>query len=409
MKRALIKLLPTLFFSLTAFNTGFANSFTDSIGKAFDDDLLSLSLRYRYETVDDDAKTRDATASTLKTSLTIAPKGDNWSFLAQIDNVSRIGNDRFNDTRNGETTYPKVVDPDGTDINQFFVSYTGFKDTTLAAGRQRITRANQRFIGGIIWRQNEQTYDAASVSYDNDKLDLYYSYISNVERLYGPDSGTPLDNLDSETHLLDALYTISPTLKIFGYGYFMDFESDAPTLSNQTIGLRVTGKAGSEDGVNVDYQVEFASQEDHGDNPIDYDANYYLLDATLNVSDFGFRAGYEVLEGDDDAGEAFRTPLATLHKFQGWADKFLTTPDAGIEDAYIGATAKFLGGKFSLTYHDFSAETGSADWGDEIDISMLWKIGKQYSVLLKAAEFDADSEGGMTDATKVWVQLQASW
>ncbi|MDP6437559.1 MAG: alginate export family protein [Gammaproteobacteria bacterium] len=403
------KILPTLFFSLTAFNTGFANSFTDSISKAFDDDLISLSLRYRYETVDDDAKTRDATASTLKTSFTIAPKGDNWSFLAQIDNVTHIGNDRFSDTRNGKTMYPTVVDPDGTHVNQGYVSYSGFEDTTVAVGRQRITRSNQRFVGGVIWRQNEQTYDAASVSYDNDKLDLYYSFIGNVERLYGPDSGTPLDNLESDTHLLDAQYTISPTLKIFGYGYFMDFEDDAPTFSNQTIGVRVTGKAGSEDGVNMDYQIEVASQDDYADNPVDYDASYYLLDATVNVSDLGFRAGYEVLEGDDSAGKAFRTPLATLHKFQGWADKFLTTPDAGIEDAYIGATAKFLGAKFSLIYHDFSSEAGSTDWGDEIDFSALWKIGKNYSVLLKAAKFDADSEGGMTDATKVWLQLQASW
>ena len=45
-------------------------------------------------------------------------------------------------------------------------------------------------------------------------------------------------------------------------------------------------------------------------------------------------AGYEVLGADNGVG--FATPLATGHKFQGWADKFLTTPGDGIEDVYIG-------------------------------------------------------------------------
>jgi hypothetical protein len=102
--------------------------------------------------------------------------------------------------------------------------------------------------------------------------------------------------------------------------------------------------------------------------------------------------------------------LATLHKFQGWADKFLSTPAAGIEDMYVGATAKFLGGKFALYYHDFEAEEGSADYGSEVDVSALWKVGKHYSVLLKAANFNGDSSSpALTDATKLWVQLQASW
>ena len=34
---------------------------------------------------------------------------------------------------------------------------------------------------------------------------------------------------------------------------------------------------------------------------------------------------------------SFQTLLATLHKFQGWADKFLTTPPNGIRDLYGSA------------------------------------------------------------------------
>ena len=42
--------------------------------------------------------------------------------------------------------------------------------------------------------------------------------------------------------------------------------------------------------------------------------------------------GIEYLEGNGTIG--FSTPLATLHKFQGFADVFLTTPASGITDAY---------------------------------------------------------------------------
>jgi hypothetical protein len=343
-------------------------------------------------------------------------------FLAQIDDVRQIRTTRFNDTRNGKTQYPTVADPNGTDINQLFVRYNGFKDTELTAGRRQIVRANKRFIGGVEWRQNEQTFDTVSAEYNTDKLDLFYAYVSNVERIFGPDSASapaPADNLDSDTHLFDGSFTFAPALKLGAYAYFMDFEDDAPGLSNQTLGLRATGKVGSADDINLDYQAEFATQKDHADNTKDYDADYYLLDGTVNISRFSLRGGYEVLGGDRSGMQAFQTPLATLHKFQGWADKFLSTPTAGIQDSYVGATAKFLGGKFSIYYHDFEAEEGSADYGNEIDASALWKIGKNYSVLLKAAKFNADSsytkatttlkKKGVDDATKVWVQLQAAW
>ena len=56
----------------------------------------------------------------------------------------------------------------------------------------------------------------------------------------------------------------------------------------------------------------------------------YLVEAAANHGSFGLKAGYEVLGGADVPNHAFQTPLATLHAFQGWADKFLTTPAAGV-------------------------------------------------------------------------------
>src|SRR5690606_30523705 len=94
-----------------------------------------------------------------------------------------------------------------------------------------------------------------------------------------------------------------------------------------------------------------------GDNATEFDAEDYLVSANIGFSSYGFGLAQEVLGADDDAGRAFATPLATLHKFQGWADLFLATPAAGIEDTYVTFTAGLpMGMSFMAMYHVFEAD-----------------------------------------------------
>src|SRR3546814_1461069 len=65
-----------------------------------------------------------------------------------------------------------------------------------------------------------------------------------------------------------------------------------------------------------------------------------MADATLDWQTFSLNGNYEVL-GSDAGVFAFQTPLATLHKFQGWADLFLTTHSAGVRDLNFTLTKKF--------------------------------------------------------------------
>ena len=95
----------------------FTSMFTD--GKA------SFDFRYRYEYVDDDAFSRNAKASTLRSRLTFASA--TWqgvSFLAEFDDVTAIGDDDYNSTANGNTQYPVVADPEGTEVNQAWLKYS---------------------------------------------------------------------------------------------------------------------------------------------------------------------------------------------------------------------------------------------------------------------------------------------
>ena len=399
--------------------TASAEDWTDEFADAVKGGEFNLNFRYRYEFVDQDGFDKDANASTLRTRL-VYKTGEfhNFSAIINMDDLRPIVGSDYNSTRNGKTQYPLVPDPKATSLNLAAISYTGLENTEIVLGRQRIIRGNHRFIGNVGWRQNEQTYDAIAGTYKFlEKGEVFVSYVDRVKRVFGPDDADPPNpvfesDFRSDSFLFDAGYTFNPLIAVTGYAYLLDLENADP-LSSETFGIRLSGGQDIGSDWKVAYVGEYASQEDYGDNPNDYDADYYLVEAGFNWTKFGLKAGYEVLEGNGIAGESFLTPLATLHKFNGWADKFLATPPDGLEDLYIEASANILKGNMSLVYHDFSADNGSSDYGDEIDFVAKWGFGKYYSVLAKFALYSGDSEAPITflqaDVDKYWVMLTAAF
>ena len=92
--------------------------------------------------------------------------------------------------------------------------------------------------------------------------------------------------------------------------------------------------------------------------------------------------------------------------FQGWADKFLATPAAGLEDKYLKVGFTAVGTQFLLGYHKFDSDTGSLDYGDEIDFSVSKKIGSVVWTA-KYADFAMGDVAAYKDTTKFW--LMADW
>ena len=131
----------------------------DKLSKMVTDGKASVDFRYRYEFVDQEGFDKDAKASTLRSRLTLASAPLNgFSALLEADDVRSVGSDDYNSTDNGNTQYPVVADPEGTDLNQAWLKYAA-ENAAGTLGRQRILHDNQRFVGGVAWRQNEQTYD----------------------------------------------------------------------------------------------------------------------------------------------------------------------------------------------------------------------------------------------------------
>ena len=302
--------------------------------------------------------------------------------------------------------YPVVADPKGSDLNQLYLDYNLTDSTKGRLGRQRILLDNQRFVGGVGWRQNEQTYDGLTfTSSAISKTKLHYSYIGNVRRIFGDSVEAGSNNVD--IHLLNAKVAVNDALSITPYYYYID-NKDVAAFSTSTAGARVAGNVKVGEG-KVALIAELAMQKDAANNPVNFDANYVHLSG-LWTSSNGLSLGlaYESLGGDASPGMAFRTPLATLHAFQGWADKFLTTPDLGIDDLF--ATAKYKAGKWNLTgvYHDFSSEAGSIDYGTEFDLSAGTKLTDNYGILFKGAFFSGET-GGIPDTSKFWIMFTANY
>jgi hypothetical protein len=103
----------------------------------------------------------------------------------------------------------------------------------------------------VGWRQNEQTYDALEISRAiSDSLEARYTYVSNVNRVFGPSSGVPASDLRGSSHFLDASYDLSSNATIIGYGYFLDFDN-AAAASNRTLGVRLMGTLGFGEQINM--------------------------------------------------------------------------------------------------------------------------------------------------------------
>lgn len=365
-----------------------------------------LDARLRYEAVDQDGPPETANALTYRLRAGFETgKAFDTRFLVEFDHIDDLIDD-YNSTLNGKTAYPVIADPQATELNRLQLVNTSLPDTTVTLGRQRIILDDARFAGNVGWRQNEQTFDALRVTNTSfGKLVLDGAYVTQVNRVFGLDS--PGGRWEGDSYILNASHP-APLGKLTVFSYLIDAD-EAPALSSQTYGARFSGDQPIAGG-KLGYAVSYATQSDYGSSNASYTAGYYLADASYAYEGVTIGAAMEVLEADN--GGSFQTPLATLHAFQGWSDKFLTTPAGGIRDISLrlgythGALAGLEGVRFSAAYHDFSAEHGSDDYGTEIDLLATAKWGK-LAFTLKYADYTADTFA--TDTRKFWFQVDYAY
>ncbi|MGI9286602.1 MAG: alginate export family protein [Pseudomonadales bacterium] len=361
---------------------------------------LVLDIRSRLEHVEQNNSLRNATVSTLRTRLGYRSGSfQGFAGLVEVEDIRAMGNS-YNSTSNGKIRHSVIADPKSTEINRAYISYAGMFDTAFTYGRQRLILDNSRFLGNVGWRQNEQTFDAFKVentSFTDTKITL--AYVDKVHSIFGDDSER--GDVDMQSPIINIHYKGSPMLNISGYGYFLSFDND-PAASRQTSGIRVKGEYPL-NNVALLYAAEYARQSDYKDGIADINADYRHLVAGARFAAITTEIGYETLSGDGEY--AFQTPLATGHAFNGWADQFLVTPLNGLTDVYVSANTFFAGIKWKAVYHDFSADRGGVDYGNELNLLIVKNFSKRYTVGLKYASYSADDFSTDTEKIQIYAQI----
>jgi len=389
--------------ALAGLSAAGAVSAAETLGQAIRESDFIVDWRLRYESVDQTgvAETAEALTGRLRFGFQTAPLAKTRLLVEGV--WIGAGIDDYNSTTNGRTQYPVVADPAGfVDLNRFALSNKSLERTTLTFGRQRIVLDDTRFVGNVAWRQDEQTFDGLRAQIDGSAVKVDVSWSNQVNRVFGPDS--PVGRWHGDVVLTNLSHVFKfGTLTAFDY--YLDL-NDAAAASSNTLGLRLAGsKALGKLGSN--YALSYARQSDAGANPASFNLPYTLIEGGLTFKQKpNVTLGYERLGSNGTVG--FSTPLATLHAFQGWADKFLATPAAGIDDKYVkfgypfGKRGPFTAINALVWYHDFTGVQTSTHFGDETDLQIVART-KKIALTLKYATYDAALL--FTDTDKLWLSV----
>ena len=307
---------------------------------------VSVNTRLRYEVFDaEGGRDVDGTSIRARYGYT-TPNFSGFTAMVEGETISRVGGEAGD-------MHPLDAPGDGTDLNQLWVQYADEAYGKVKVGRQIYTLDDHRFVGHVGWRQNIQVFDAATFDYTGiDKLSVKGFFIDERHLVTGAHNKT-------DSFGLNVSYAFLPNFKLTGFYYDIEGQ-DAAATTNETIGLRAVGSFSCED-IKFKYALSAAEQSDAGATASDPDASYLAGDLSTTLAGVTLGGGFEILE------PGFRTPYATVHKFNGFADVFavpsLTGITNGLEDFYIYAGYKLPVGngiKAKVIYHWF--DPGKWGW-----------------------------------------------
>lgn len=378
----------------------------DRIREFLSEGSFAINVRPRYEQVE---STNDETANALTVRTRVGYLTRMWRGVTaffEAENVASPFPNGYNQSQLNPNGSAKaiVTDPTGTNISQAWLGYTRGK-TSVKVGRQRLTLDNGRFIGDYDWRQHLQTFDSVVIE-DNsfNDLSLTYAYIARVNRVFGPRH--PQGVYDSNSHILHASYRGFSAGTLSGYAYLLDFKGSVIGNSCATYGLNFDG-ARKFDRIKVGYRAEYAIQSDYGNSPLFYSTIYLAAEVMAGLDSIYAGVGYEKQNSDNNF--AFRTPLASLHAFNGWADVFVLTPAQGLSDTYWKAGGRLPWRNIDLegSYHSFDSYSG-LHLGKELDLQASYQINESLGALVKYASFSSASNT-LPDVKKIWLQLELKY
>ncbi len=372
--------------------------------------IVDVVARWEYAKQDQQQHSHSATLRTRLGYQTGAFHG--FTALAEMANtVSPKPSGYFDGVENNDGPQTIVADPERTDFNRGWLQYTKkeWAGLELRGGRQRIKLDDDRWIGNVGWRQNEQTFDAARIqsTLGVEKLLAQYVYTWEVNRIFADQGPASREDFNPRAHFIHVAYAHSPALTAVGFAYLIDPDQDFfRSFGTQTYGTRLTGAIPAGEKLSFPYKLSYAYQEDWGNNPTSYGAHYAYLEAGPQLAGIGgVSLGYEHLGSDTDA--VVQTPFSTAHAFNGFADAFLNNGgNRGLRDLFVSVAPAIpaKGVSLKLTFHQFWDDQGGDDLGQEYDLVTAWAVNAWIELLWKAAYYDGGHKPAFSKVTRSTLQ-----
>lgn len=392
------------------------------------DDGFNGDVRVRYANVDDNIN-KTATALTARVLLSWNSQDWNgWDVNLGIEHVNDFDVHSYNDGgSNGQIQYATEADPSGTELDEAYLQFKNDK-LQIRYGRQYMDHGElpQRYLSTASWRQNYQTMDGLTVTGQiNDQFSIEGAMVERAYRVIGRSHPNRLAReFDLDGIGLMATLDSETFGKNYGYLYNLDFVHN-PSLSTRTFGFRREARCLQGLGELEwpgDCELEIATQKGIGSNP--YDASHgYLrvklgldLDEVMNESGPIGSIGLAFSRYGGDGESSFRTPLAAVHGFVGWADKVLiNTPSDGLTDTELIYSVDVLGWETKFVFHRFSSaekiDGETVNYGRELDAVASRDIGR-YTLQLKLANYQGNEDLKPSplgvDISKFWVSVSFS-
>ncbi|MFO7724451.1 MAG: alginate export family protein [Oceanipulchritudo sp.] len=347
---------------------------------------VSLDSRLRYEVYDAEGGLDvDGISHRIRYGYT-TPVREGFQGMIEGETIYAWGH--------GRDLHPADNAGDGTELNQLWLAWEEDARGSLKIGRQVYTLDDHRFIGHVGWRQNIQTFDALTGQLAaTENLLLKAFFIDAVNTV------TAAHN-EIEAFGLNLACTLTDTTRLTAFYYALDGSPDISGSSSDTAGLRLTGKLPAGEML-WNYAFSYARQWENSAFPgRPFGHDYLSADISLEASGWVLGGGLEILSGNGRHG--FSTPLATLHKFNGFADVFLAPSSNGglvdgLEDVQIYLGYHLPVGKGILLraiHHWFGPERGGGTYGTEIDFVASYTLNKHLSILGKVGRYDAERTSG---------------
>lgn len=385
----------------------FNDSATDILKPRF-----SGNLRLRYEFDDDNAAPLNANALTLRFLGSVeATLFKKTTILGEIEANGAIVN-QFNDGTGNMPDRPLIPDPDGFDLNRLQITTELIPKTRITAGRQRIALDDERFIAQSVFRQQDRTFDGVRVT-TNPVGDILVdlTYFRQANQPLGGDNPNGQPFGDS---FLVNLNIPTPVGRLAGFHYALDLANGPPearnfNASSQTSGARLVGRKSVGDAVFL-WEASYARQTSFANNPNEFSADYYLGSLQADYKRVSVRARGEVL--GDGGTQSFQTPLGALHRFNGFADVFMTTPPDGLVDVSLFGVYRFgtVGNvtrlRANVRHHWFEAESVNQSYGTEWNATLAAEY-KRTNFSITYANYRSD--GFATDAQNLFLTVSRSF